>query len=139
MDNEKARKIIMDNYQNPKNRNMPHENYQKVNTRNESCIDNIDLYIKWDKDMIKDITFEGEACAVSISSTSIMIKNLIGKTKDEALVYIDNFEKMLNDEDFDEIILQEAIIYKDISKQGNRKICANLPLNGIKKAILEKF
>lgn len=139
MDNEKMRQIIMDNYQNPKNRNKPHENYQKVNTRNVSCIDNINLYIKWHENIIEDIAFEGEACALSISSTSIMIKNLIGKTKDEALEYIDNFNKMLNEQPFNESILNEAIVYKDIVNKGNRKICANLPLLGLKKAILEQF
>ena len=92
MNNENTRKIIMDNYLNPYNRLMPKgEGYVKANTRNESCIDNIDLYVKFDGDKLADITFMGDACAISISSTSIMIKNLIGKTKDEALEYILEF------------------------------------------------
>ena len=133
MNNEEARKIIMDNYLNPKNRNNPHEGYEHANTRNESCIDNIDLFIKWKEDKIEDIAFEGEACAIAISSTSIMIKNLIGKTRKEALEYIYEFTKMTNGETFNKELLGDACCYEEISKQGNRKVCANLPLNGIKK------
>ena len=137
MSEEEARNIIMEHYLHPTNRNKEHANYQSVNTRNESCIDNINLYIKWNKDRIEDITFDGEACAVSISSTSIMIKNLIGKTSKEALDYIQEFYHMTNSEEYNKELLKEAIVFDDISKQGNRKVCANLPLKGIEKAILE--
>ena len=139
MNIEESRKIIMENYLNPKNRDLPHEGYEQTNTRNESCIDNIDLFIKWNQDKIEDITFSGEACAISISSTSIMIKNLIGKTKKEALEYIEEFEKMLNGKEYQKEILKEAIVYEEIGKQGNRKVCAYLPLKGIKRTILEKL
>lgn len=139
MNSEESRKIIMENYLHPQNRDLSHEGYETVNTRNESCIDNINLYVKWDEDIIEDIVFDGEACAISISSTSIMIKNLIGKTKEEALKYIKEFYHMTNGNDFDKELLGDACCYEEISKQGNRKVCANLPLKGIEKAILEKL
>ena len=134
MTEEESRNIIMENYLHPTNRNNPHEGYQSVNTKNESCIDNIDLYIKWNEDKIEDITFEGEACAISISSTSIMIKNLIGKTSKEALDYIHEFYQMTNGEKYNKELLKDAIVYEDISKQGSRKVCANLPLKGMERA-----
>lgn len=139
MDKETSRKLIMDNYVNPKNRNKNHEGYTKVNTHNESCIDNIDIYIKWKDDILEDITFSGEACAISISSTSIMIKNLIGKTKEEALAYIKEFYKMTDGNPYNQDILKDAACFEEVSRQGNRKVCANLPLKGIEKAILEKI
>ena len=78
MDSELKREIIMEHYQNPINRKIINdESYEKVNTANESCIDNIDMYILIKDNIIKDICFDGEACAISISSTSIMIKNLM--------------------------------------------------------------
>ena len=139
MDKETSRNLIMDNYLNHKNRNKSHVGYEKINTRNESCIDNIDIYIKWKDDILEDITFSGEACAISISSTSIMIKNLIGKTKEEALAYIKEFYKMTDGNPYNQDILKDAACFEEISRQGNRKVCANLPLKGIEKAILEKF
>ena len=137
MDRELKRAIIMENYSNPKNR-IRKGNYEKVNTSNESCIDNIDLYVDIKDNKIKDITFDGEACAISISSTSIMINNLIGKTIPEAKEYIANFENMINEEDYDKDLLKEAVVYDEIYKQSNRKTCALLPYKGIKK-IIDKY
>lgn len=138
MDNELKREIIMENYLHPINRKRMN-NYRKVNTNNESCIDNIDIYIKFNGDVIEDITFEGEACAISISATSIMINNLIGKTKSDALEYIDNFYNMVNGKDYNSDILNEAVVYDDIYKQGSRKTCATLPFRGLESAIRKSF
>ena len=138
MDPELKREIIMDNYLNPKNKEtVLDSSYEKVNSNNESCIDNIDIYIKINNDIIEDIKFDGEACAISTSSTSIMINNLIGKSVKDALNYINNFDNMVNEKEYDEDVLNEAIVYNDIYKQNNRKHCALLPYIGIKK-ILEK-
>lgn len=140
MDQETKREIIMENYMHPMNRKRSSESeYKKENTANSSCIDNIDIYIKFQDNKIEDITFEGEACAISISATSIMINNLIGKTKDEALIYIKEFYNMTEGNEFDAEVLKEAIVYDDIYKQGNRKTCATLPFRGLEKAILESL
>lgn len=139
MDENVRREIILDHYQNPKNKEVVEdERYIKVNSNNESCIDNIDMYILIDEGMIKDIKFDGEACAISTSSTSIMITNLIGKTISEAKEYIENFDAMVNERIYNEEILKEGIVYNTIYKQGNRKTCALLPYKGIKK-VLEEY
>lgn len=140
MDQDLKREIIMENYMHPTNRKRSDENtYKKLNTANSSCIDNIDIYVKFKDDIIEDITFEGEACAISISATSIMINNLIGKTKEEALTYIKEFYNMTEGKEHNSETLKEAIVYDDIYKQGNRKTCATLPFRGIEKAILESL
>lgn len=139
MDTEKKREIIMKHYSNPKNRNLPEEEgYEKVNTANSSCVDNLDIYVKIENNKIKDITFMGEACAISISSTSIMINNLIGKSIEEAYHYIEQFENMVSESSYDKELLGDANAYFDIASQGHRKTCALLPYIGMKK-ILENY
>lgn len=136
MDETTKREIIMENYMHPTNRMRKNEDeYNKVNTANSSCIDNIDIYVKFANDKIIDITFEGEACAISISATSIMINNLIGKTKKEALEYIHEFYEMTSGRTYNEELIGEGIVYSDIYKQGNRRTCATLPFRGIEEAI----
>ena len=126
MDAELKREIIMEHYQNPLNKDkVIGEGYEKVNTSNQSCIDNIDLYILIKDNIIKDICFTGEACAISISSTSIMIKNLIGKTVNEA-------------KEYNKDLLNEGLVYEDIYKQSSRKTCASLPYRGIVE-VLDKY
>ena len=138
MDSNLKREIILDNYSNPFNKTTEGvEGYIKVNSNNESCIDNIDLYIKIEDDVITDLKFDGEACAISTASTSIMIKNMIGKSIDDVLNYITNFEAMLNEEEYEETDFNEAIVFDETYKQGNRKTCVTLPYVGIKKSIME--
>lgn len=138
MDSNLKREIILDNYSHPFNKEIPEGNdYIKVNSNNESCIDNIDLYIKIKDDIIADIKFDGEACAISTASTSIMIKNMIGKSINEVLNYITNFEAMLNEENYEDVDFNEAVVFDETYKQGNRKTCVTLPYRGIKKALEE--
>ena len=76
MDQEIKREIIMENYLHPHNKETTNDGeYLKVNSNNESCIDNIDLQILIKSGRIKDIKFNGEACAISTASTSIMINS----------------------------------------------------------------
>lgn len=138
MEQNLKRSIILEHYQNPKNKCLLNdESYEKINMNNESCIDEIDLQIKIENNTIKDIHFDGEACAICTSSTSIMIETLIGKTLDEVKEIYINFEKMLNEEEYNHDILESSIVYEDISKQPNRKKCALLPWWGIKKVLEE--
>lgn len=138
MDESLKKTIILENYQNPKNRGLVSDNtYKTINTNSKSCIDQIDLMVKIEDNKIVDIRFDGEACAICTSSTSIMIKTLIGKTIEEAKEIIKSFNNMIDEKEYDESILNEAIVYKDISKQPNRKNCALLTWNGTKQ-ILER-
>ncbi len=136
MNVDEKREIIIKHYQNPINRKENNnEEYISSNGKIDTCIDDITLKVKIVDNLIKDITFDGEACAISISSTSIMINNLIGKSISEANEFINNFISMVNEEKYDESLLKEANVYNDISKQNHRKKCALLPYEAIKKAI----
>ncbi len=137
MDPETRRAIIMENYLNPYNKGEGDSNYIKVNTNNESCIDNLDIYLLIEDDCIKDIKFNGEACAISTSATSIMIKLLLNKKISEVEELITNYENMINELPYNSEILSEANCFDEIYKQQNRKNCALLPWKGIKKALAE--
>jgi len=138
MDQNLKRTIILENYQNPINKGLiEDETYIKVNMNNESCIDEINLMIKIVDDRIIDIRFDGEACAICTSATSVMISTLLGKTTNEVKEIYNNYENMINEKNYDGSLLGDAIVYDDIARQPNRKKCALLPWWGIKKVIDE--
>ena len=137
MDKELKRTIILDNYQNPNRRKISGKEYIKINTRNVSCIDNLDLYIKVNNGIIEDASFEGEACVISISSTNILINMLIGKSKEEGIYLIDNYLKMINEEEYDREVLRDLLAFDETSKQPSRIKCATLTANGIKTFLEE--
>ena len=132
MDNDMKRSIILDNYESPKNRGIPDnsDDYIVINSNNQSCIDNINIYVKLDDDKISDIRFEGEACVIAISSTSILSEMIKGKTIDEAKVILNNYFNMIEEQDYDKAVLGEANVYEDMYKQPSRKTCATLFARG---------
>lgn len=133
------REIIMDHYQYPRNHGLvEEEGYEKVNMNSSTCIDNIDVQAKIVGDVIEDIRFDGEACAICTSSTSIMTDLLIGKTMDEAKVIIDNYMNMIYEKEYDEDLLDEAIAFQNTYKQANRIKCATLGWKAIEKLMILK-
>lgn len=139
MDPIMRREIILENYQNPMNRGLiEDDSYIQVNTNNESCIDNLDIQYKIVDRVIQDIRFDGEACAISTSATSIMIKSLLGKTVEDAKMLLDHYSSMLEEKEYDAEYLQELNAYDEIYLQPNRKKCAMLPFESLKK-VLDKI
>jgi len=109
MDNNLKRSIILEHYQHPKNKGLiEDDSYILVNMNNESCIDEVNVMMKVEDNIVQDIHFDGEACAICTSSTSIMVDTLIGKTVEEAEDIIDNFEAMIDEKPYNEEKLEQA-------------------------------
>ena len=136
IDQELRREMIVENYEHPYHKGLKKEaGYLVANTNNESCIDNIDIQIKVTNDTIEDIRFDGEACAISTSATSIMIRTLIGKSVSEARKILQNYDNMIEEKEYDKELLGELNVYDEIYKQPNRKKCALLPRDAIVKML----
>lgn len=138
MNPELKRSVILEHYQNPKNKGLiESEDYIKINMNSDSCIDEVNLMVKIKDKKIEDARFDGEACAICTSATSIMIDTLIGKTIDEAKNIINNYYNMIDEKEYNSEMLEQAIVYDDIYKQPNRKKCALLSWWGIDKIVKE--
>ena len=136
MDDNLKREIILDNYQNPENKKLiDDDSYLKVNQASESCIDNLDFMMKIENNTIVDVRYDGEACAISTSASSIMSRALIGKSVDEAKKILINYKNMIEDKEYDKELLGELIVYDNINKQPNRIKCALLPEEAIDKML----
>ena len=138
MDQELKREIILDNYSNPFHKETKEEGFLTANANNVSCIDNINVYVKIDNNKIIDAYFDGEACAISTASTSIMVKKIIGMTLEESKTFIENFNNMIYEKDYDHDLMGEALCFDEICKQESRKTCATLPYRGLSKIIVEE-
>ena len=136
MDNNLKREIIIDNYENPYHFKIMNDNkYIKANTHNESCIDNIDLYVKLENDIIVDAYFSGEACAITTSATSIMVKKIIGMNLEEARILMKEYYKMIDEKEYNKELLGELNAYYDIGRGASRIKCATLPFETLKKVV----
>ena len=138
MDDNLKREIILDNYKEPFNKEtVDDDSYYKINSNSESCIDNLDFFLKINNGIIEDIKFDGEACAISTSASSIILRKIIGKKVEDVKKLLVNYKNMINEEEYDEDLLGELNVYDEIYKQPNRKNCALLPEVAIEKLLGE--
>ena len=136
--NEMMRAVIMDHSSNPTNKHTPTgEGYQKVHMHSNNCIDDLDIYLKIENDHIVDACFEGIACTISLSSTDIMCDLMKGKTTKEALYMIEQYQRMMHEEPFDDEVLDEAIVFINTSKQAARIRCATIGWNAADSILKE--
>lgn len=136
MDNNMKKMIMMEHYSNPLNKGLLEDDgYERVNMNSKTCIDNLDFMFKIEDGVIKDVRFDGEACAISTSSSSIMSELIKGKSIEEAKKIMENYERMIEEKTYDKELLGEANCYDEIYKQPNRKKCALLPYLGLKKIL----
>ena len=135
-DPEILRELIMDHYQYPHIHKLTGEaDYKSVHMASDSCIDDITVQSKIKDGKIEDIRFDGEACAISTSATSIMIRSLIGKSVGEAEKILSNYRNMINEKEYDRDLLGELTVYDEVCKQPNRKGCALIPYKAIEKIL----
>lgn len=139
-DPEILREIIIDNYKYPRNKEEVKDNsYITIHMDSASCIDDIYVQVKInDKEVIEDAKWHGNGCAISTASTSIMTDMIKGKTMKEAQQIMDEFNKMLAGESFDENVLGDAICFVNVNRQPSRITCANISWRGLKKAFDEE-
>lgn len=97
---------------------------------NPSCGDDIFLQLRVDEnDVIVDGSFTGSGCAISQASVDMMLDDIIGKKKDEALGLANLFMGMIKGEVTDDSALEEldeAASLKNISFMPARVKCAVL-------------
>ena len=77
--------VILDHSRKPRNFGELHgEGCVHVHGDNPSCGDEIDVYLKLNDGKIEDIKFNGQGCAISQASASMMTQKIKGKSRDQA-------------------------------------------------------
>ncbi len=111
---------ILENYKNPKNFGEIKNPTHRASSVNKSCGDEIDISLIVERNKIKDIKFNGKACAICTASASLLTE----ESKNKSMLEIKKFDK-----DFSLSLLEIPISPVRIK-------CALLPLETLQKAIV---
>lgn len=133
------REIIMDHYSSPRHKGVPEneENYEKLHASSDNCIDDFDLYLLAENGKIKDARWEGVACTISSASTDIMCDRIIGDDYEHALYTIQQYMNMIEEKEYDDSVLDEALVFMNTGKQAARIHCATMAWTSMRE-MLEK-
>jgi nitrogen fixation NifU-like protein len=95
---ELYQEIILEHGKNPRNLRKT-ENFNKdAKGHNPLCGDKVHVYLKLDENKkVVDISFEGEGCAISMASASIMTDLIRGKEEKEVKDIVEDFLEMIKE------------------------------------------
>ena len=97
---ELYQEIILDHGKNPRNLRKT-ENFNKdAKGHNPLCGDKVHIFLKLnDNKKLEDISFEGQGCAISMASASIMTDLLKGKEEKDVKEIVYDFLEMIKEKD----------------------------------------
>ncbi|MBQ48558.1 MAG: SUF system NifU family Fe-S cluster assembly protein [Zetaproteobacteria bacterium] len=137
--NELYQAVILDHNRNPRNYSKLEDATHSAEGFNPLCGDHLWVYLHIDStEKIVNITFEGDGCAISKASASLMTTALLGKGLDEAAQMIKEFQQLVKGElnpEVDEHCLGKLKIFSGIWRYPSRVKCANLAWHAVKGAM----
>jgi nitrogen fixation NifU-like protein len=90
--------VILDHNRKPRNFGGLEPADASVEGFNPMCGDRLTVRLRMADDRISDIRFEGQGCAISTASASLMTEAVKGKTRSEALQLFDRVHHLLTDD-----------------------------------------
>ncbi len=128
--------VILDHNRSPRNwGEIPGARH--VDGRNPLCGDKISLDVKVEGDVITDIRFTGEGCAISKASASMMTQAIKGKTTREAAVLYEGFHDLVTGKGANppDKSLGSLRAFAGVSKFPARVKCATMAWHALKEGL----
>jgi len=131
--------MILDHSRKPHNYHPMADATRKAEGYNPLCGDQVTIYVKLDKDRIREISFEGNGCAISKASASVMTDVLKDKTSDEARAMVETFRRMVTDRNFPKPAETDKLaVFSGVAGFPTRVKCAVLAWHTLKSALEDK-
>jgi len=138
--NDLYQELILDHNRSPRNHRELDAPDGKAEGYNPLCGDHVTVFVKLEKDVVKEVTFKGSGCAISTASASLMTQTLKGKTLDEAKALFRRFHGLVTGK-AKEITegpgLGKLEVFAGVCEYPARVKCATLAWHTV-KAALEK-
>ncbi len=97
---ELYQEIILDHGKNPRNLRKTKNFTKDAKGHNPLCGDKVHIYLKLNEDnKVEDISFEGQGCAISMASASIMTSLIKGREESEVKEIVSDFLDMIKEKE----------------------------------------
>jgi nitrogen fixation NifU-like protein len=129
--------LIKDHSKKPRNFRALEANARRVEGFNPLCGDHFTVYLQMDGDVVKDVAFQGNGCAISTASASLMTQALKGKTRKEAEGIFQKFHALLTgpDDSSEDAELGKLAVFAGVRKFPVRVKCASLAWHTFRAAL----
>ena len=121
--------VILDHNKRPRNFHRLEDANHSADGQNPLCGDQVTVYLKTEDGKIADISFEGQGCAISKASASLMTSELKGKTFEEAEEIFQKFHQLVAGEEANDAMeedLGKLAVFSGVREYPARVKCASL-------------
>ena len=130
--------VILDHNRRPRNYGKLADANRRAEGFNPICGDHLTLYLRLNGEVIDDLRFEGEGCAISKASASLMTDSLRGKTTAEAETLFERMHELLTGEADGEApaeALGKLAVFSGVREFPARVKCASLSWHALHRAL----
>ena len=137
---ELYRELILDHAKSPRHFGKLEEATHTAQGINPLCGDKLTLYLALDEKHVRDASFEGSGCAISVASASLLTDIIIGAPVDTALDYFEAVTSRLTSENgagdqADGLDLDKLRALDGVREFPSRVKCATLAWHALHSAI----
>lgn len=130
--------VIKEHSTNQSNKRLIENPSGEMELFNPSCGDLVKVQYRLEDNEIVDIAFQGEGCAISMASASMLTEIMLGKSSEEALELLSLFfEFMKGNEEIDTKPLDDAAYLRGVTKFPTRIRCATLSWHALEEGLLQ--
>lgn len=132
--NDLYHELIIDHKKSPRNKKILSTATHQAQGHNVVCGDIIRVFLEIEDSLIKEVSFDGEGCAICIASSSLMTEHVKNLTVDQALELFDSFHSLVTI-DIANRNLGKLQAFAGVKDYPIRVKCAILPWHALKSAI----
>jgi nitrogen fixation protein NifU and related proteins len=136
---ELYQEVILDHSRRPRNFGALEKPDVLVHGDNPACGDEIHLGVQFATDgKLQEIKFNGQGCAISQASASMMTGKLKGKSREEAAAMARTFKDLVTSETAEQAKgLGDLQLLQGVRKFPQRVKCAMLPWRALEQALAQ--
>ena len=126
---ELYQQVILDHYKEPRNFHTMDDCNHHAEGHNPLCGDQVDIFLKVSEGVISDISFQGNGCAISKSSASLMTAFVKGKSVEQVKSDFEKFHALIMGENVEDSVredLGKLAVLEGVKEFPMRVKCASL-------------
>lgn len=130
--------VILDHNRRPRNYHPMEHASCSADGKNPNCGDQLTVWLKVENDVVSDVSFQGQGCAISKASASMMTDAIKGKSRADVLTLYEKVHKLVTGEDLSvasDKALGSLRALGGVSKFPMRVKCASLSWHAMKAAL----
>ena len=128
--------VILDHGRQPRNFRVIEDASGEADGYNPLCGDKVHVYVKVEGDVVTDVSFTGDGCAISKASASLMTQALKGRTTTEAEQLFASFHALVTGQgDSTEAAAGKLDVFAGVAEFPARVKCASLSWHTLRAAL----